>query len=244
MPYIPMSNRSSAENYPTTPGELNFAITRLMSDYISNKGSPTYNSINDCLGACEGAKMELYRRVAIPYEDRRERRRVSHFSNRRMMMTKHIKKTVYLAGPITGLTHDQARYGWRQKFDYLMPAHILCASPMRGKEFLQDHGILSSGDDYPDHAMATSEGITTRDYNDVKTSDAMVTCYTESNNTPSLGTAVEYGYAWSHQVPIIAVGPADEVNIRHLMLKRMMAYRVDTIEEAAVIVTHLLTPGI
>lgn len=154
------------------------------------------------------------------------------------------KKTIYLAGPITGLTHDEARYGWRKTLADLMPSHIHCSSPMRGKEFLKDHGILSSGHDYPDHAMATSEGITTRDYNDVKTCDAMVTCYLESEDRPSLGTAVEYGYAWAHQKPIIAVGPPDEINIRHLMIQRMMGYRVDTLEEAADVLSHLLTPGI
>lgn len=26
-------------------------------------------AINDCIGACEGAKLEFYRRVASPYED-------------------------------------------------------------------------------------------------------------------------------------------------------------------------------
>jgi nucleoside 2-deoxyribosyltransferase len=153
-------------------------------------------------------------------------------------------RMIYLAGPITGLTHDEARYGWRQEFASLMPEHIHCNSPMRGKEFLRDHGVLSSGHDYPEHAMATPEGITTRDYNDVKNSDAMIACYLESGDRPSLGTAAEFGYAHAHQIPIIAIGPEDEVNIRHLMLKRMAGYRVDTLEEAAAIVAHLLTPGI
>ena len=153
-------------------------------------------------------------------------------------------KTVYLAGPITGLTHDQARNGWRKDFEEMMPEHIFCKSPMRGKEFLRDFGVLTSGEGYPDNAMATPAGITTRDYNDVKTSDAMIACYLESENVPSLGTAAEYGYAWSHQIPVITVGPVDEVNVRHIMLKRMTGFRVDTLEEAAVILTHILTPGI
>jgi nucleoside 2-deoxyribosyltransferase len=152
-------------------------------------------------------------------------------------------KIIYLAGPITGLTHDEARYGWRKEFQSLMPEWIHCNSPMRGKEFLKDHGVLSSGHDYPEHAMATSEGITTRDYNDVKNCDAMIACYLESAG-PSLGTAAEFGYAHAHQIPIIAIGPADEINIRHLMLKRMAGYRLDTLEEAALIVSHLLTPGV
>jgi nucleoside 2-deoxyribosyltransferase len=154
-------------------------------------------------------------------------------------------KTIYLAGPITGLTHDEARWGWRKEFASLMPEHIHCASPMRGKGFLQDVGVLSnSGEGYPEHAMSTPSGVTTRDYNDVKNSNAMVACYLESENRPSLGTAAEFGYCWALQIPIIAVGPPDEVNIRHLMLSRMAGYRVDTLEEAAILATHLLTPGL
>lgn len=163
-------------------------------------------------------------------------------------MTAYPKRMIYLAGPITGLTHDEARYGWRAEFAEMLDRmgldHISCNSPMRGKEFLKDHGILSSGHDYPDHAMATAEGITTRDYNDVRECSAMVACYLESGNRPSLGTAAEFGFCWALQKPIVTVGPADEINVRHLMLHRMSGYRVDTLEEAAVIVAHLLTPGI
>lgn len=159
-------------------------------------------------------------------------------------MTTFPKRTIYLAGPITGLTHDEARYGWRQAFAALMPPHIFCNSPMRGKEFLATHGILSSGHDYPDNAMATDAGITTRDYNDVKNCDAMVACFLESGGRPSLGTAMEYGFAHAHQKPVIAVGDIEDPNIKHLMLQRVAGYRVDTLEEAAVIVGHLLTPGI
>lgn len=154
-------------------------------------------------------------------------------------------KTIYLAGPISGLTHDEARYGWRQKFNTLLLPHIFARSPMRGKEFLKEAGVLTStGERYPEHALSTPEGITTRDYNDVITSDAMVACYLESGNRPSLGTAAEFGYAWAKQVPIIVIGPADEVNVKHLMLRRMAGYRVDTLEEGATIINHLLTPGI
>ena len=161
----------------------------------------------------------------------------------------HKKKTIYLAGPIAGLTHDEAAYGWRQTFAVHLQGggfdHISCSSPMRGKTFLQSEGVLTStGDKYNANPLASAAGITTRDYNDVITSDLMVACYLESNNVRSLGTATEFGYCWSHQIPIIAVGPEDEVNISHMMLQRMAGYRVDTLEEAAHIASLLLTPGL
>ena len=154
------------------------------------------------------------------------------------------KKTVYLAGPITGLTHDEARYGWRQEFASLMPEHIFCNSPMRGKEMLKDFGPLTSGKDYPKNAMTTSAGITTRDLYDVRTSDAMVACFLESQGRLSGGTFMEYGSAFAWTVPILGIGSPDDPNLSHLMAQRVLGWRVDTLEEAAIIITHLLTPGI
>lgn len=159
----------------------------------------------------------------------------------------HKKKTVYLAGPITGLTHDEARYGWRKEFADMLSnmglEHIECSSPMRGKEFLKDMGALTSGEDYPDNAMSSANGILTRDFNDVITSDAMIACFLESNNVPSLGTAYEFGFAWSHRKPIITIGPEDDVNIKHVMAQYMHGYRVDTLQEGAMLLAYLLTPG-
>ena len=158
-------------------------------------------------------------------------------------------RSIYLAGPISGLTHDEARYGWRQEFKDMLERmdafHIHCNSPMRGKEFLEASGVLSNdGAGYPDHAMSTPAGVTTRDYNDVRNCDVMVACYLESLRRPSLGTAAEFGYCWALHKPVITIGPADEVNVRHLMLSRMSGYRVDTLEEGAMLAFHLLTPGI
>jgi hypothetical protein len=52
----------------TTSGELNYQITALLTKYLQYNGL-TYRSINDILGALEGAKQEFYRRVAVPYEN-------------------------------------------------------------------------------------------------------------------------------------------------------------------------------
>jgi len=49
-------------------GELNYAITTLIKNYQEYKGL-RYQTINDIVGALEGAKCEYYRRVAIPYEN-------------------------------------------------------------------------------------------------------------------------------------------------------------------------------
>jgi len=125
-------------------------------------------------------------------------------------------KTVYLAGPITGLTHDDARYGWRAQFKSLLPQHIECNSPMRGKEMLRGRGVLgATTDNYPENALLSSAGITTRDFNDVRTCDAMVACFLESGGRLSGGTFMEYGFAHALQKPIIGIGPVDDPNLCH-----------------------------
>lgn len=159
------------------------------------------------------------------------------------------KKTVYLAGTISTLTHDEARHGWREKLAILLNdhgfSHIHCHSPMRGKGFLKDVGVLdSSGQQEFGHVMATPAGVLTRDYNDVKMCDAMVACFLEGRGHPSLGTAMEYGFAHALQKPVIAIGEPDDPNITHVMMSRVAGYTVPTLEEAALLLGHLLTPGI
>ncbi len=50
------------------PGELNYAITEMMKNYLERKGV-SYTNMNEVIGVLECAKMELYRRMAAPYED-------------------------------------------------------------------------------------------------------------------------------------------------------------------------------
>jgi hypothetical protein len=53
-----------------TPGELNYVISRILAAWINN--SPiSYESINAAIGVLECAKLELYRRLAVPYEEKK-----------------------------------------------------------------------------------------------------------------------------------------------------------------------------
>lgn len=71
MPYIPTEDRHRVVmNGPSSVGELNFAITRLLIDYVEAAGL-SYTTLNDCVGACEAAKLEFYRRMVVPYEDKK-----------------------------------------------------------------------------------------------------------------------------------------------------------------------------
>lgn len=73
MPYIDPKDRDALEPYAEreamTPGELNYQLTCLCDGYLAH--NLDYQAINDVIGALEGAKLEAYRRLAVPYEDRK-----------------------------------------------------------------------------------------------------------------------------------------------------------------------------
>ena len=73
MPYIKMARReclAQNEEVPHTPGELNYLLTRQIMRYLGVH-SRSYTTFTDCLGALEGAKLEFYRRVITPYEEKK-----------------------------------------------------------------------------------------------------------------------------------------------------------------------------
>lgn len=71
MPYIKFEDQQNVTRHgPHTPGELNYVFTRLIQEYLKLNGL-SYTKINDILGALEGAKLEFYRRVVAPYEEKK-----------------------------------------------------------------------------------------------------------------------------------------------------------------------------
>lgn len=72
MPYIKQEDRPHidmdvADCRPRNVGELNYAITKLVHNFLSD--GPRYADFNAAIGALECAKLELYRRHVAPYED-------------------------------------------------------------------------------------------------------------------------------------------------------------------------------
>lgn len=72
MPYIKQDDRTELEphsgRHPLNAGELNYQFTTLAINYLDYHGT-SYAYINDVIGALEAAKLELYRRLVVPYED-------------------------------------------------------------------------------------------------------------------------------------------------------------------------------
>ena len=56
-----------------TAGRLNYVISSMIGAILKNDRLLSYARINELIGVLECAKMELYRRVAAPYEDDKSR---------------------------------------------------------------------------------------------------------------------------------------------------------------------------
>lgn len=94
MPYIAEIDRKPLINGTFTPksaGELNFLITSLIDKYL--KDDLSYNKINEVIGALECAKLELYRRIAAPYEDTKIMENGDVYKTK-VVRKKHNKKTL------------------------------------------------------------------------------------------------------------------------------------------------------
>jgi hypothetical protein len=76
MPYIKQENRFGEEEMMyllddvNSDGDLNYLITSIIDAYLRHRGLK-YDSINSAIGVLECAKLELYRRIAGPYEDKK-----------------------------------------------------------------------------------------------------------------------------------------------------------------------------
>lgn len=77
MPYIKPEERRKFEYAAAvlaqqieTPGQLNFVITTILVHYWNRVGI-AYDKLNEVIGVLECAKMEAYRRLIGPYEDKK-----------------------------------------------------------------------------------------------------------------------------------------------------------------------------
>jgi len=151
---------------------------------------------------------------------------------------------VYLAGPIGGLTYDDAQ-DWRTLTNGFIKHHsdgkIVCYSPLRYKRHIVSDGPLPAGP-LDTHPMTTADGITCRDLYDCKTADLILVNFLGAK-TVSIGTVLELGYAKAHDKPVIAV-MEDEGNPHenHSMLQKMWQFRFNNLESARSMVLDFLLP--
>lgn len=71
MPYIkPLDRITEPTNGILSAGELNYRITSLINSQLE-KRKVSYAVLNEIIGVLECCKLELMRRIAAPYEDKK-----------------------------------------------------------------------------------------------------------------------------------------------------------------------------
>lgn len=151
---------------------------------------------------------------------------------------------VYLAGPITGQSYENAT-DWREDFTIKVSeaTHrcVQCFSPMRGKHYLQSSQDIAVMGNEKLGIMSGGPAVLARDFYDVKTSELIVVNLLGASKV-SIGSMFEVAWAHALQIPVVLIIEDDFVNVHtHSMLFAMCGFKVNNIEDAISIVTRFLT---
>ncbi len=148
-------------------------------------------------------------------------------------------KKIYLAGPIGGLTYDHACQ-WRDYATFRFSQYGIAAySPLRYKQFLREHGTLTT-QPYTENPLATARGILTRDHWDCMTADLILVNFLGAN-TISMGTVMEVAFGHAYHKPIVAAMEQGNIH-EHAMVSQAIDFRVDSLEQAVDIAISILNP--
>ena len=142
---------------------------------------------------------------------------------------------VYLAGPITGGTFGGVTE-WRKVVKSKLSEHGLDGfSPMRHKDYLLNEKEIK--DNYDAFYLSTIAAINIRDYNDCRTSGALLVNLLGSTKV-SIGTVMEIAWARAFSVPVVIAIETDNIH-QHGMLT-YHAVVVDNLSDAVHAVTTIL----
>lgn len=129
------------------------------------------------------------------------------------------KTTIYFAGPITGLTYEEAT-GWRKQVRSALPSDWRILDPMRGKSHLKDDPRVK-GRPLAANFDSGMDAVS-RDLSDIRAADVVLAHFAATDAAPgvSLGTSCEIGYAYAIGTPVVAVvrrnTPYDHIFIDHM----------------------------
>src|SRR5690606_25056357 len=157
-------------------------------------------------------------------EDPAERRRV-------------LKRSVYLAGPITDRTRDEAN-DWRLYVtNALAPYNIQGISPLRCEPLTGDRYTTSS----PDPRFGVPRAIASKNFLDVQMCDITL-CYLPkelNDQRLSIGTIIELAWAHALRKPTVLVTD-DPLLTEHPVVQANAGWIVPTLEEGIDVVIGIL----
>jgi len=154
-------------------------------------------------------------------------------------------KSVYLAGPISGVSYGGCTE-WREGVRRAFAPGILGLSPMRSKEYLAALETIPEAatmayavaDPMVD-VLSSSRGIMTRDYFDCTGCD-MVLANLLGATTVSIGTVMEMAWCYSSRTPLVVVMEPTGNPHEHPMLREAFGFRVTTLEQGVHVINAVL----
>lgn len=153
-------------------------------------------------------------------------------------------KTVYLSGPITGLTFGGATDWRKAAITELAAAGIVGVSPMRAKDYLAalDGPISGHGREYAHMGvLSTPQAVVARDRFDTQRVDVMLMNLLGAKCV-SIGTMVELGWADAARIPVIGIIEADGNVHDHMFVSQLIGFRVGSLEDGLNIAKAILSP--
>lgn len=137
--------------------------------------------------------------------------------------------TIYLAGPIEGLTYEAAN-NWREEITERLCDLMTVLSPMRGKKAYYNPITLT----YPGYP---TDSIVARDLGDIRRSDVIVCRYLVNHRL--VGTLIELGVALERRIPVVMYTEPG-VQIEHPFLRAVTVYQASTIMKVVEFVRNFL----
>lgn len=146
-----------------------------------------------------------------------------------------MKHTIYLIGPISGLSYNDAVSHFDERASKLPQYNIL--HPMLGKDYLRNELELKShGYKNP---ISTNHAITLADFWRVDKSDILFADFTKAKDRVSIGTVAEISRGFAKNKLIITVLPDDNIH-NHAFILEMSAIVFKTVEEAVEYLNNIL----
>ena len=157
-----------------------------------------------------------------------------------------VDKTVYLAGPIDGLSYREGVEWRRYAQEKLAVEGIKAQSPQRGKDYIGDNPELAAEMDFAKqeaafsaNIMSTGRMIMTRDKFDALNCSILLVNFAGAKRA-SIGTVMEIAWAYLQGKPIIVVADEEDVLHRsHPMLRETFSCVTNSLDEALDVVRGL-----
>ena len=152
-----------------------------------------------------------------------------------------MKKVIYLAGPIAGLTETEATT-WRKDVSARLSdasnGNIIGISPLRCEPVKPGMTYTTPG--AVDKMWSDPRAINAKNWLDTESSDLVLAYLPKQMNDrrPSIGTIIEIGWTLGLKKPLIVVSDDNQM-LDHPLIECNAAWRLDNLDDAVEVIIGL-----